>query len=94
MMDQRGFKTSNYTYTHTHNLGLYHDIKDQRNIIVATCVLHNFIRKYDREDEGFNWDEHDLNRPKSNSSREGSSRQANVENIHDEEMKFVCDKIV
>ena len=31
-----------------------YDIKDQRNIIVATCVLHNFIRKHDREDEGFN----------------------------------------
>ncbi|KAL0015691.1 hypothetical protein SO802_002760 [Lithocarpus litseifolius] len=36
-----------------------YDIKHQRNIIVAICVLHNFIRKHDREDEGFNWDEHD-----------------------------------
>ncbi|XP_030936119.1 uncharacterized protein LOC115961252 [Quercus lobata] len=70
-----------------------YDIKHQRNIIVATCVLHNFIRKHDREDEGFNWDEHDLDRPKSNSSGEGSSRQANVKNIQDEEMKFVRDKI-
>uniref|UniRef100_A0A7N2LQF3 Uncharacterized protein n=1 Tax=Quercus lobata TaxID=97700 RepID=A0A7N2LQF3_QUELO len=70
-----------------------YDIKHQRNIIVATCVLHNFIRKHDREDEGFNWDEHDLDRPRSNSSGEGSSRQANVENIQDEEMKFVRDKI-
>ncbi|XP_050247606.1 protein ALP1-like [Quercus robur] len=70
-----------------------YDIKHQRNIIVATCVLHNFIRKHDREDEGFNWDEHDLDRPRSNSSGEGSSRQANVDNIQDEEMKFVRDKI-
>ena len=58
-----------------------YNIKDQRNIIVATCVLHNFTRKHDREDEGFNWDEHDLDRPRSNSSRVGSNRQANVENI-------------
>ena len=70
-----------------------YDIKHQRNIIVATCVLHNFIRKHDRENEGFNWDEHGLDRPRSNSSGEGSSRQANVENIQDEEMKFVRDKI-
>ena len=27
------------------------------NIVVATCVLHNFIRIHDREDEGFKWDE-------------------------------------
>ena len=51
-----------------------YDIKDQRNIIVTTCVLHNFIRKHDREDEGFNWDEHNLDRPRSNSSGVGSSR--------------------
>ena len=70
-----------------------YDIKDQRNIIVSTCVLHNFFRKHDREDEGFNWDGHDLDRPRSNSSGEGSSRQANAENIQDEEMKFVLDKI-
>ena len=70
-----------------------YDNKEQRNIIVSTCVLRNFIRKHEREDEGFNWDEHDLDRPRSNSSGEGSSRQANVENIQDEEMKFVYDKI-
>uniref|UniRef100_A0A2N9FS97 Myb/SANT-like domain-containing protein n=1 Tax=Fagus sylvatica TaxID=28930 RepID=A0A2N9FS97_FAGSY len=34
-----------------------YDIEDQRNIVVATCVLHNFIRIHDREDEGFKWDE-------------------------------------
>ena len=55
--------------------------------------MHNFIRKHDREDEGFNWDEHALYRPGSNSSKEGSSRQVNVENIQDEEIKFVRDKI-
>ena len=70
-----------------------YDIKDQRNIRVATCVLYNFIRKHDREDEGFNWDEHDLDRSRSNNSGEGSSRQANGLNIQDEEMKFVRDKI-
>ena len=70
-----------------------YDIKHQRNIIVATCVLHNFIRKHDKEDEEFNWDEHGLDRPRSNSSEKGSSRQANVEKIQDEEMKFVRDKI-
>ena len=69
-----------------------YDIKHQRNIIV-TSVLHNFIRKHDREDEGFNWDEHGLDRLRRNSSGESSSRQANVENIQDEEMKFVHDKI-
>ena len=58
-----------------------YDIKDQGNIIVATCVLHNFIRKHDREDEGFNWDEHDLDRSRSNNSGEGSSRQANGLNM-------------
>ena len=36
---------------------------------------------------------HDLDRPKGNGSGEGSSRQTNVENIQDEEMKFVRDKI-
>ena len=69
------------------------NIKDQRNIIVGTCVLHNFIRKHDKEDEGFNWDEHGLDRQRSNSRGEGSSRQAKVENIQDEEMKFGHDKI-
>ena len=70
-----------------------YNIKDQRNIIVATCILHNFIRKYDREDEGFEWDEHNLDNLGSNISEEDSSNQANVENIHDEEMKSICDKI-
>ena len=58
-----------------------YDIKHQRNNIVATCVLHNFIGNHGREDEGFNWDEHDSDRPRSNSSGEGSSKQKSVENI-------------
>ena len=29
-----------------------YNIEDQRNIVVATCVLHNFTRKHDREDDG------------------------------------------
>ena len=70
-----------------------YNIKDQRNIIVATCVLHNFIRKQDREDEGFEWDEHNLDNLGSNSREEDSSSQANIENIHDEEMKSIRDKI-
>ena len=70
-----------------------YNIKNQRNIIVATCVLNNFIRKYDREDEGFNWDKQDWDRPRSNSSGEGSSRQANGLNIQNKEMKFVRGKI-
>ena len=50
-----------------------YNIKDQRNIIVATCVLRNFIRKQNSEDEGFEWDEHNLDNPGSNISEEDSS---------------------
>ena len=70
-----------------------YNIKDQRNIIVGTCVLHNFIRKHDKEDEGFEWDEHNLDNPGSNISEEDSSSQVHNENIHDEEMKSIRDKI-
>ena len=69
-----------------------YDIKDQRNIIVATCVLHNFIRKHDKEDEEFEWGEHNLDNSGSNISEECSSSQANVENIHDEELKSIYDQ--
>lgn len=41
-------------------------IKDQRNIVVATCVLHNFIRIHEREDVGFGWDEYNLDKFESN----------------------------
>ena len=70
-----------------------YDIKDQRDIVVATCILHNFIRKNDREDNGFNWNKHNLDKPESNSREEGSSSQASIENMHDKEMKFICDRI-
>jgi hypothetical protein len=56
---------------------LSYDIEDQRNIVVATCVLHNFIRIHDREDEGFKWDE-------SNAGETHRSAQENMENIQDE----------
>ena len=52
-----------------------------------------FVRKHDRKDEGFNWDNQNLDIPRSNSSEEGSSNQENIENVHDEEMKFIHDKI-
>ena len=55
--------------------------------------MHNFISKHDREDEGFNWDEHDLDRSRSNNSGGGSSKQANRLTIQNEEMKFVHGKI-
>jgi transposase-like protein len=45
-----------------------YDIEDQRNIVVATCFLHNFIRIHDREDEGFKCDELG-----SNADEEGDS---------------------
>ena len=53
---------------------LSYDIEDQKNIVVATYVLHNFIRIHDREDEGFKWDE-------SNASETHRSAQENMENL-------------
>ena len=70
-----------------------YDIKDQRDIVVVTCILHNFIRKNDREDDGFNWNKHNLDKPKSSSREECSSSQASIENMHDKEMKYIRDKI-
>ena len=67
-----------------------YDIEDQRNIVVATCVLHNFIRIHDREDEGFKWDELGSN---ADEGGEYSNSQESMENIHHEEMKVICDKI-
>jgi hypothetical protein len=34
-----------------------YDFNDQMLIVVATAVLHNFIRIHDRNDKGFKWDE-------------------------------------
>jgi hypothetical protein len=67
-----------------------YDIEDQRNIVVATCVLHNFIRIHDREDEGFKWDELGSN---ADEGGEYSSSQESMENIHHEEMKVIRDNI-
>ena len=67
-----------------------YDIEDQRNIVVATCVLHNFIRIHDREDERFKWDELGSN---ADERGEYNSSQENMENIHYEEMKVICDNI-
>ena len=70
-----------------------YDIKEQRAIVVATCILHSFIRKNDREDDGFNWNKHNLDKLESNSREECSNSQASIENMHDKEMKFICDRI-
>ena len=64
--------------------------KETLQLLLVFCII---LLEHDREDEGFNWDEHGLDKPRRNSSGEGSSRQANVENIQDKEMKFVRDKI-
>jgi hypothetical protein len=56
----------------------------QRNIVVVTCILHNFIRIHDGEDEGFKWDELGSN---ADEGGEYSSSQESMENIHHEEMK-------
>jgi hypothetical protein len=66
-----------------------YDIEDQRSIVVANCVLHNFIRIHDREDEGFKWDELENNDDEGSDS----SNQENMENIHHEEMKVICNNI-
>ena len=51
--------------------------------------MHNFIRKHDKEDEGFESDEHNLDNPGSNIREEDSSSQVNNEKIHEEEMKSI-----
>ena len=40
-----------------------------------------------------NWDEHNLDKLESNSREECSSSHASIENMHDKEMKFICDMI-
>jgi hypothetical protein len=56
------------------------------NIVVTTCVLHNFIRIHDREDEGFKWEE-------SNAGETHRNAQESMENIQDEGMKIIRDNI-
>ena len=41
----------------------------------------------------FKWDEHNSDKPESNSIEEGSSSQANIENMNDKEMKVIRDRI-
>ena len=40
-----------------------------------------------------NWDEHNLDKAESNSREEGNCSQASSKNMHDKEMKFICDRI-
>jgi hypothetical protein len=67
-----------------------YDIKNQMlNIVVATTVLHNFIRIHDRKDMGFKWDKDNFN----DDDDARSNSQENIGNIHDKEMKVVHDNI-
>jgi hypothetical protein len=68
-----------------------YDIKDQMLIVVATAVLHNFIRIHDRNDKWFKWDESNSDNLESNDDETRSNNQENIGNIHDEEMKVVRD---
>lgn len=68
---------------------LSYDMKDQMLIIVATAVLHNFIRIHDRKDKGFKWDKSNSDNLKSNDDEIGSNSRENIGNIHDKEMKVV-----
>jgi hypothetical protein len=70
----------------------YH-IKDQMLIVVASVVLHNFIRIHDRKDKGFKWDKSISDDLESNDDETGSISQENIGNIHDEKMKVVRDNI-
>jgi hypothetical protein len=70
-----------------------YDIKDQMFIVVATAVLHNFIRIHDRKDKGFKWDESNSDNLESNDDETRSKGQENIGNIHDEEIKVVRDNI-
>jgi hypothetical protein len=70
-----------------------YDIKDQMLIVVATAILHNFIRIHDRKDKGFKWDKSNSDNLESNDDEIESNSQENIGNIHDEEMKVVRDHI-
>jgi hypothetical protein len=70
-----------------------YDIKDQMLIVVASVVLHNFIRIHDRKDKGFKWDKSTSDDLESNDDETWSDSQENISNIHDEKMKLVCDNI-
>jgi hypothetical protein len=68
-------------------------IKDQMLVVVATAVLHNFIRIHDKKKKGFKWDKDYFDNREDNDDEVGSSSQENIVNIHDEEMKVVHDNI-
>jgi hypothetical protein len=70
-----------------------YDIKDQMLIVVASAVLHNFIRIHDRKDKRFKWDKSISDNLESNDDETGSTSQENIGNIQDEEMKVVHDNI-
>jgi hypothetical protein len=70
-----------------------YDIKDQMLIVVASAVLHNFIRIHDRKDKGFKWDKSIFDDLESSDDETWSTSQENIGNIHDEEMKVVHDNI-
>jgi hypothetical protein len=70
-----------------------YDIKDQMLIVVASAVLHNFIRIHDRKDKRFKWDKSISDNLESNDDETGSTSQENIGNIQDEEMKVVRDNI-
>jgi hypothetical protein len=66
-----------------------YDFNNQMLIVVATAILHNFIRIHDRKDKGFKWDEDNFD----NDDDARNNSQENIDNIHDEEMKVVRDNI-
>jgi len=68
-----------------------YDIKDQMLIVVASAVLHNFIRIHDRKGKGFKWDKSISDDLESNDDEIGSTSQENIGHIHDEEMIVVRD---
>jgi hypothetical protein len=48
-----------------------YDIKDQLLIVVASAVLHNFIRIHDRKDKRFKWDKSISDDLESNDMKQG-----------------------
>jgi hypothetical protein len=50
-----------------------YDIKDQLLIVVASAVLHNFIRIHDRKDKRFKWDKSISDDLESNDNETGNT---------------------
>jgi len=70
-----------------------YDTKDQMLIVVATAVLHNFIKVHDKKDKRFKWDKSNSDNLESNDDETETNSHENIDNIHDEEMKVVRDNI-